>query len=136
MSKKRKQQLKDQWRNFFEIPQYSLKGHGESLPPTAFNEDSFVLGETVTQLGKIFVLCHGCCATAGSKGNECSAFLKEKVTRHLCKAYEDKEDVAAALTAAFEVLETEFMERAKMKSLTDGAEVVLGLFVHALNAAG
>mmetsp|Transcript_41751 Transcript_41751/g.104924 ORF Transcript_41751/g.104924 Transcript_41751/m.104924 type:complete len:457 (+) Transcript_41751:93-1463(+) len=135
LAKKRRQQLKEQWRNFFEIPQYALKGYGESLPPTVFNQDSFVLGETVQQLGKIFVMAHGCCATA-SKGNECSAYIKEKVARVLTKTYEDKGDTQVALAAAFEALETEWMDRAKMKSLTDGAELLLGLFVHALNGSG
>jgi len=136
LAKKRKQQLKEQWRNFFEIPQYALKGYGESLPPTFFNQDSFVLGDTVQQLGKLFVMSHGCCSTDPTKGNECSAYLKEKVAKHLAKIYEEKGDTAAALASAYELLEADWMERAKMKSLTDGAELTLGLFVHALNESG
>lgn len=133
--RKRKQRLKEQWKNFFEIPQYNLKGYGESLPPTVFNQDSFIVGETIPQLGKMFVMCHGCCSTS-SKGNECSAYLKEKVAKHLDKMYDEKADTAAALSSAFEILESEFIERAKMKSLTDGAEITLALFVHALNVSG
>jgi len=135
LAKKRRQQLKEQWRNFFEIPQYALKGYGESLPATISNQDTFVNGDPVPQLGKVFVMAHGCCATA-KKGNECSSYLKEKMAKHVARAYEDKADTAAAVAAAFEVAEAEFMERAKMKSLTDGAEVSLALFVHALNASG
>lgn len=135
LSKKRRQQLREQWRNFFEIPQYHLKSYAESLPPTAFNQDTFVLNETCHQLGNIFVMSHGCCPTA-SKANECTAFVREKVTKHLTKAYEEKNDTAAALASAFELLEADFIERAKMKSLTDGAEIMLGLFVHALDASG
>mmetsp|Transcript_72066 Transcript_72066/g.168822 ORF Transcript_72066/g.168822 Transcript_72066/m.168822 type:complete len:456 (+) Transcript_72066:66-1433(+) len=135
LAKKRRQQLKEQWRNFFEIPQYALKGYGESLPATVANQDAFVLGETVPQLGKVFVMAHGCTATVG-KGNECATFAKEKLPKFIAKAYEEKPDAEEALKSAFEVLETEFMERAKMKSLTDGAEVTAALFVHALNASG
>jgi len=135
MAKKRRQQLKEQWRNFFEIPQYALKGYGEALPATVANQDTFVLGETVPQLGKVFVMAHGCAATTG-KGNECTAYVKEKLPKFINKAYEEKPDPAAALTAAFELMETEFIERAKNKSLTDGAEVTAALFVHALNSSG
>jgi len=135
LAKKRRQQLKEQWRNFFEIPQYALKGYGESLPVTVGNQDTFVSGETVPQLGKVFVMAHGCCATA-KKGNECTSYVKEKMAKHIARAYEEKADAAVAVTSAFEVAEVEFMERAKMKSLTDGAEVALALFVHALNASG
>eukprot|EP00440_Ansanella_granifera_P014950 gb/GFBE01016251.1/.p1 GENE.gb/GFBE01016251.1/~~gb/GFBE01016251.1/.p1 ORF type:complete len:458 (+),score=129.15 gb/GFBE01016251.1/:1-1374(+) len=135
MAKKRRQQLKEQWRNFFEIPQYAVKGYGESLPATVANQDAFVIGETVPQLGKVFVMAHGCTATVG-KGNECATYMKEKLPKFITKAYEDKPDPAAALTAAFELAETEWMERAKMKSLTDGAEVTAALFVHALNSSG
>merc|ERR1719436_676529 len=86
LAKKRRQQLKEQWRNFFEIPQYVLKGYGETLPPTIFNQDSFALGETVPQLGKVFVLSHGCCATSSKTGgNECSTYVKEKLPRMLTK---------------------------------------------------
>jgi len=77
--KRRRQQLKEQWRNFFDIPQYALKGYGESLPATVANQDAFVTGETVPQLGKVFVMCHGCAATIPDKGNQCSEYLKEKV---------------------------------------------------------
>merc|ERR1719436_1121053 len=101
LAKRRKQQLKEQWRNFFEIPQYALKGYGESLPATVANQDSFVLGDPVPQLGKVFVMAHGCCATA-TKGNECSAYLKEKLPKHITKAYEEKADTAAAISAAFD----------------------------------
>lgn len=135
MTKKRKQQLKEQWRNFFDIPQYALKGYAYSTPSTQDNQDGFVLGEAVPQLGKVFILAHGCCSQSG-KGNECATFAKEKLPKFISKAYEEKPDVVHALTTAFEALENEFMERAKMKSLTDGAEVSLALFVHALNAAG
>jgi len=136
IAKKRRQQLKEQWRNFFEIPQYALKGYGESIPPTAFNQDSFVLDETVPQLGKVFVMCHGCAASQGTQGNACTAYLKEKAARHLAKLYEETGDAAVALAKTFDILEAEWMERAKMKSLTDGAEMLLALFVHALNASG
>lgn len=135
LAKKRRQQLKEQWRNFFDIPQYALKGYGESLPVIASNEDTFLVGETVPQLGKVFVMAHGCCATT-RLGNEATRFVKEKTVRFVGKSYEDKGDAAVALTAAFEATEAEFMERAKMKSLTDGAEVMLCLFVHALNPSG
>mmetsp|Transcript_4385 Transcript_4385/g.7779 ORF Transcript_4385/g.7779 Transcript_4385/m.7779 type:complete len:457 (+) Transcript_4385:43-1413(+) len=134
-NKKRKQQLKEQWRNFFEIPQYALKGHGESLPTTVANQDAFVMGETVPQLGKIFVMAHGCAATTG-KGNECATYMKEKLPKYIAKAYEDNPNAAEALKTAFETTEAEWMERAKMKSLTDGAEVTAALFVHALNSSG
>jgi len=135
MAKKRRQQLKEQWRNFFEIPQYAVKGYGESLPATVANQDAFALGETVPQLGKVFVMAHGCASSSG-KGNEAASYAKEKLPKFIAKAYEEKPDAEEALKAAFEVLETEFMERAKMKSLTDGAEVTAVLFVHALNASG
>jgi len=135
LAKKRKQQLKEQWRNFFEIPQYALKGHGESLPTTVANQDEFVMGETVPQLGKIFVMAHGCAQSTG-KGNECATYMKEKLPKFIAKAYEEKPDTAEALKTAFEGCETEWMERAKMKSLTDGAEVTAALFVHALNSSG
>mmetsp|Transcript_47093 Transcript_47093/g.131374 ORF Transcript_47093/g.131374 Transcript_47093/m.131374 type:complete len:461 (+) Transcript_47093:74-1456(+) len=135
LAKKRRQQLKEQWRNFFDIPQYALKGYGESLPATVANQDAFTLGDPVPQLGKIFVLAHGCTATA-STGNECSKFLKERFARYVAKAYEEKTDPAAAITSAFETAESEWIERAKMKTLTDGAEVLIALFVHALNTAG
>mmetsp|Transcript_65826 Transcript_65826/g.140840 ORF Transcript_65826/g.140840 Transcript_65826/m.140840 type:complete len:459 (-) Transcript_65826:22-1398(-) len=135
LAKKRKQQLKEQWRNFFDIPQYALKGHGESLPVTIGNQDAFAAGDVVPQLGKVFVLAHGCAATTG-KGNECAAYIKEKMAKHIAKAYEEKSDPAEAVSSAFEVVESEFMERAKMKSLTDGAQVSLALFVHGLNASG
>mmetsp|Transcript_42534 Transcript_42534/g.97488 ORF Transcript_42534/g.97488 Transcript_42534/m.97488 type:complete len:461 (-) Transcript_42534:61-1443(-) len=138
LAKKRKLQMKEQWRNFFEIPQYELKGYGESMPSTIYNQDSFVLGETVQQLGKVFVLSHGCCAMHGpsSGGNECSRYIKEKLAKHVTKVFEEKEDTTAALQGAFEAVEQEFLERAKMKSITDGAEVTAALFVHALNSAG
>ncbi|CAL1146250.1 unnamed protein product [Cladocopium goreaui] len=135
MAKKRRQQLKEQWRNFFEIPQYAVKGYGESLPATVANQDAFALGETVPQLGKVFVMAHGCASSSG-KGNEAATYAKEKLPKFIAKAYEEKPDAEEALKGAFEVLETEFMERAKMKSLTDGAEVTAVLFVHALNASG
>jgi len=135
LAKKRRQQLKEQWRNFFDIPQYALKGHGESLPVIASNEDAFLAGETVPQLGKLFVIAKGCCATT-RVGNEATRFVKEKAARFVGKSYEDKGDSAVALASAFDSMEAEFMERAKMKSLTDGAEVMLCLFVHALNASG
>jgi len=135
LAKKRRQQLKEQWRNFFDIPQYALKAHGESLPIHASNQDSFIMGDVVPQLGKVFALCHGCCAVGG-RGNECTSYLKDKMAKHISKGYEDKGDAAVALASAFEVAESEFIERAKMKSLTDGAEVSLSLFVHALNASG
>lgn len=135
LAKKRRQQLKEQWRNFFDIPQYALKAHGESLPIHASNQDSFVMGDVVPQLGKVFALCHGCCA-AGGRGNECTAYLKEKLAKYISKGYEDKGDAGVALASAFEVVESEFMERAQMKSITDGAQVSLSLFVHALNTAG
>jgi len=135
LAKKRRAQLKEQWRNFFEIPQYALKGYGESLPTDVSNQDAFALGDAVPQLGKVFVMAHGCCSTT-RKGNECATFIKEKMARHLTKAYDDKNDAGEALSAATEVVETEWMDRAKMKSLTDGAEVVSALFVHALNASG
>lgn len=135
LDKKRRQQLKEQWRNFFEIPQYALKGHGESLPISASNEDTFVLGETVPQLGKLFAVAHGCGAT-GRFGNEASRYVKEKLARFVSKGYEEKGDAKAALEGAFEQIEAEFMERAKMKSLTDGVEVLAALFVHALNTSG
>lgn len=135
LAKKRRQQLKEQWRNFFDIPQYALKGYGESLPATVANQDAFIVGETVPQLGKVFVQAHGCAATA-KKGNECAEYVKEKLPKLISKAYEEKPDPASALTSAFETLENEWMERAKMKSLTDGAEVTAALFVHALNSSG
>jgi len=135
MAKKRRQQLKDQWRNFFEIPQYALKGYGESLPALFTNQDAFVVGDPVPQLGKVFAMAHGCCAS-GSSGNECSRFVKDKLSKHIAKAYEEKGEPSGAVTSAMETLEAEFMERAKMKTLTDGAEVTLALFVHALNASG
>jgi CspA family cold shock protein len=135
LAKKWRQQLKEQWRNFFEIPQYALKGYGESLPATVSNQDTMVVGDSVPQLGKVFVLLHGCCATA-SKGNECTVYLRDKMAKFIAKAYEEKADADAALSAAFEVAESEWMERAKMKSLTDGAEVMAALFVHALNSSG
>jgi len=138
LAKKRKQQMKEQWRNFFEIPQYALKSYGETIPTTIYNQDSFVLNETVPQLGKVFVMSHGCCAVQGpsSGGNECSRYVKEKLAKQIIKAYEEKNDTAAALQTGFEAAEIEYMERAKMKSVTDGAEVAAALFVHALNAAG
>lgn len=40
----------------------ALKGYGESLPATVANQDAFTLGETVPQLGKVFVM-----ATLGEK---------------------------------------------------------------------
>lgn len=135
LAKKRRQQLKEQWRNFFDIPQYALKSFGESLPATVANQDQFVLGDVVPQLGKVFVLAHGCTAST-SAGNECTRFLKEKMSRFVAKAYEEKNEPGAALQAAFELAEIEWMERAKNKSLIDGAEVSVVLFVHALNAAG
>lgn len=135
LAKKRRLQMKEQWRNFFDIPQYALKGHGESLPIHASNQDTFVMGDVVPQLGKVFAMCHGCCAIGG-KANECTAYLKEKMAKHIAKAYEDKGDAAAALATAFEAAEAEYMERAKMKSMTDGSEISLSLFVHALNSAG
>jgi CspA family cold shock protein len=135
LAKKRKQQLKEQWRNFFDIPQYALKGYAETLPATVANQDAFVLGDPVPQLGKIFVVAHGCAAN-GSTGNECSRFVKEKMAKYVAKAYDEKNDPGAALTAAFEEIETEWMGKAKNKNLTDGAEVLVALFVHALNSAG
>lgn len=135
LAKKRATQLKEQWRNFFEIPQYALKAYGESLPVTQANQDAFVVGDTVPQLGKLFALYKGCCATA-KQGNECTAWLKERLARHLTKTYEEKADTAAALQASLELMEVEWMERARMKSLTDGSEVAVSLFVHALNASG
>ncbi|CAE8641929.1 unnamed protein product [Polarella glacialis] len=140
VAKKRRQQLKEQWRNFFEIPQYALKGYAESLPTTGANQDKFVLGETVPQLGKVFVVAHGCAASIGKTGliigNECSTFLKDKLPKYIAAAYEEKPDPAAAIASAFEAAESEWMERAKMKSFTDGAEVTIALFVHALNSSG
>jgi len=135
VAKKRRQAIKEQWRNFFDIPQYALKGYAESLPATVANQDAFVVGDPVPQLGKVFAMCHGCCNMSG-KGNECTTFLKEKLAKYVAKTYEDKPDTAATLATTFEALETEWMERAKMKSLTDGAEVTACLFVHALNASG
>lgn len=135
MAKKRRQQLKEQWRNFFDIPQYALKCYAESLPPTVANQDAFGLGDAVPQLGKIFVFAHGCASTTG-KGNECVGFVKERMPKLVAKVYEEDSDVAASLTSAFQTIESEWMERAKMKSLTDGAEVTVGLFVHALNSSG
>eukprot|EP00913_Durusdinium_trenchii_P035140 g32874.t1 len=166
IAKKRRQQLKEQWRNFFEIPmlgdgdgwnlggggappkfgrtwgrvaarQYAVKGYGESLPATVANQDAFALGETVPQLGKVFVMAHGCCSSSG-RSNEAASYAKEKLPRSLLMGCLGPPGYTAeeALKAAFEVLETEFMERAKMKSLTDGAEVTAILFVHALNASG
>merc|ERR1719210_872423 len=58
------------------------------------------------------------------------------MAKHIAKAYEDKPDTAVALATAVEATEAEWMERAKMKTLTDGAEVTVALFVHALNASG
>eukprot|EP00933_Yihiella_yeosuensis_P063456 TRINITY_DN66610_c0_g1_i1.p1 TRINITY_DN66610_c0_g1~~TRINITY_DN66610_c0_g1_i1.p1 ORF type:complete len:458 (+),score=128.50 TRINITY_DN66610_c0_g1_i1:146-1519(+) len=135
LAKKRRQQLKEQWRNFFDIPQYALKGYGYSLPATQANQDTFCLGDTVPQLGKIFVLAHGCSSTSG-KGNECATYIKDKLPKFIAKAYEEKPDPAEALKSAFELAESEFIEWAKNKSVTDGAEVTAALFVHALNASG
>lgn len=135
VAKKRRAAIKEQWRNFFDIPQYALKGYAESLPATVANQDTFVLGDAVPQLGKAFVLCHGCSNMTG-KGNECTAYLKEKAAKYVGKFYEETSDTAATLAKTFETLESEFMERAKMKSLTDGAELCVCLFVHALNASG
>eukprot|EP00438_Fugacium_kawagutii_P011274 Skav224338 [mRNA] locus=scaffold1353:319050:321488:- [translate_table: standard] len=87
MAKKRRQQLKEQWRNFFEIPQYAVKGYGESLPATVANQDAFALGETVPQLGKVFVMAHGCASSSG-KGNEAANYAKEKLPKFIAKAYE------------------------------------------------
>lgn len=136
LAKKRRIQNKDTWRNFFDIPQYSLKAYGESLPATSFNQDEFVLGDAVPQLGKIFILAHGCCATKGSVGNDCAKFVKEKLAKYVAKAYEERDDTATALQAAFNALELEFMQKAKMKNLTDGAEITAALYVHALNSSG
>mmetsp|Transcript_43479 Transcript_43479/g.114694 ORF Transcript_43479/g.114694 Transcript_43479/m.114694 type:complete len:458 (-) Transcript_43479:58-1431(-) len=135
VAKKRRQQLKEQWRNFFDIPQYALKGYGESLPALVNNQDSFVTGDTMPQLGKAFIMSHGCCATRGV-GNECSRFIKDKLPKIITKAYEEKGDPETALPLAFEMAENEYMERAKMKSFTDGAEVTVALYVHALNSGG
>ena len=88
MAKKRRQQLKEQWRNFFEIPQYAVKGYGESLPATVANQDAFALGETVPQLGKVFVMAHGCASSSG-KGNEAASYAKEKLPKFIAKAYEE-----------------------------------------------
>jgi cold shock CspA family protein/serine/threonine protein phosphatase PrpC len=134
-AKKRRQQLKEQWRNFFDIPQYALKSYAESLPPTVANQDAFGLGDAVPQLGKMFVVAHGCASTTG-KGNECVSFVKDKMAKLVAKVYEETSDVAASLTTAFQMIEKEWIERAKNKSLTDGAEVMVGLFVHALNSSG
>jgi len=134
-AKKRRQQLKEQWRNFFDIPQYALKCYAESLPPTVANQDAFGLGEAVPQLGKIFVVAHGCASTT-HRGNECVSFVKDRIPKLVAKVYEETSDVATSLTTAFQLIESEWMERAKMKSLTDGAEVMVGLFVHALNSSG
>lgn len=136
LAKKRRIQNKDNWRNFFDIPQYGLKTYGESLPATAFNQNEFVLGDAVPQLGKIFVLAHGCSATRGSPGNDCARFIKEKLGKYVAKAFEEKDDVSAALQSSFNALELEFLQRAKMKNLTDGAEVIAALYVHALNSSG
>lgn len=46
-----------------------MKGYGESLPATVANQDAFALGETVPQLGKVFVMAHGCCSSSG-RSNE------------------------------------------------------------------
>eukprot|EP00929_Paragymnodinium_shiwhaense_P013983 TRINITY_DN121839_c0_g1_i1.p1 TRINITY_DN121839_c0_g1~~TRINITY_DN121839_c0_g1_i1.p1 ORF type:complete len:467 (+),score=133.01 TRINITY_DN121839_c0_g1_i1:106-1506(+) len=135
LAKKRRQKLAEQWRNFFDIPQYALKGYAETLPAIQANQDEFILGEAVPQLGKVFVMAHGC-AAAGKVGNECSKFLKEKLAKFITKAYEDSGDTAKAIAQAFEVAETEWMTRAKMKSFTDGAEVTVALLVHALDASG
>lgn len=135
LAKKRRQKLAEQWRNFFDIPQYALKGYAETLPAIQANQDEFVLGDAVPQLGKVFVVAHGC-AASGKVGNECSKFLKEKLAKYITKAYEDSGDAAKAIATAFELAEAEWMTRAKMKSLTDGAEVSVALLVHALDAAG
>jgi hypothetical protein len=60
------------------------------------------------------------------------------MAKFIDKAYQEKSEAGpgAALTAAFEMAETEWIDRAKNKSLTDGAEVMAALFVHALNSAG
>mmetsp|Transcript_57921 Transcript_57921/g.152532 ORF Transcript_57921/g.152532 Transcript_57921/m.152532 type:complete len:459 (-) Transcript_57921:61-1437(-) len=135
VAKKRRAAIKEQWRNFFDIPQYALKSYAETLPATSANQDSFVLGDPVPQLGKAYALFHGCCNTSG-KGNECTAYLKDRTAKYIGKMYEENSDTGAALAKTFETLETEWMERAKMKSLTDGAEACVCLFVHALNASG
>jgi cold shock CspA family protein len=96
MAKKRRQQLKEQWRNFFEIPQYAVKGYGESLPATVANQDAFALGETVPQLGKVFVMAHGCASSSG-KGNEAATYAKEKLPKFIAKAYEDCMELGGSL---------------------------------------
>lgn len=135
VAKKRQKQMKEQWRNFFGIPQYALKAHGMTLPNTVANQDAFGLNDAVPQLGEVFVVSHGNCATA-SKGNECAAYCKDKIPKYVAKFYDEKPDVEAALRTAIETVEAEWMERATMKSLTDGAELAVALFVHALNSSG
>lgn len=134
LAKKRRQQLKEQWRNFFDIPQYALKGYAESLPATVANQDCFVMGHTVDQLGKVFAMAHGCCASS-STGNDCSKFVKEKLAKVLTKAYEEKAVADLAISDSFSTMESEYLDRAKNKGWTDGAQVSLALFVHALNAS-
>jgi cold shock CspA family protein/serine/threonine protein phosphatase PrpC len=135
LAKKRKQQLKEQWRNFFDIPQYALKGYGYSLPAQASNEDAFVLGDPVPQLGKVFALAHGCCAT-GRTGNECSRFLEQKLAKFIARSYEENSDALQSLQSSLEAVESEYMAHAKNKSQTDGCEASAVLLVHALNASG
>jgi len=89
----------------------------------------------VPQLGKVFSLAHGCSAS-GRTGNECSRFLEQKMAKFIARRYEETNDAADALKSSFEAVESEWMERAKNKSLTDGCEAASALFVHALNASG
>lgn len=135
LAKKRKQALKEQWKNFFDIPQYAVKGYGYSLPAQGYNEDAFVLGDPVPQLGKVFALAHGC-AASGRQGNECSRFLEQKLAKFIAKNYEESSDAQTAAEVSITDIEKEWMERAKNKSLTDGCQAASALFVHALNAAG
>jgi len=135
LAKKRRQQLKEQWRNFFDIPQYALKGYGYSLPKQDSNQDAFVLGDAVPQLGKIFVLAHGC-AASGKTGNECSRYLEQKLSKFIAKNYEESTNAENAARSSIDDLEKEWMERARNKSLTDGCQASGALFVHALNESG